>query len=84
MKKLMSRLARRAEEVEELRAVAGVARIVIREVVHVEAEGAVGGHLDQLPDLVHVAGLAVGGHAHHLVFPFIHLEAEERSENAVQ
>ena len=57
---------------------------MVREVVHVQAEGTVGRHLDQLPYLVDEAGLTVGRHAHHLVLPFVHLESEECGEYAVE
>ena len=78
------RLAGRTEELEELLAVPGVARVVVREVVHVEAERAVGRHLDQLPHLVDVSGLAVRRHAHDLVFALVDLEAEKGREDAVE
>ena len=39
---------------------------------------------DQLPHLVDIARLAIGRHAHHLVFALVDLEAEERGERAVQ
>ena len=57
---------------------------VVAEEFEAEAEGAVGLDADDLPHLVHVGGLAVGGEAHDFVFVAVVGEADELRDCRVE
>src|SRR5262249_31012552 len=76
------RMPRRSEELLE-RSTEGARRVVIRQSAHVEMKATVFAQSDQLSHAIYIAWLAVPRHAHHLVFAFVHLEAEIRGECAV-
>ena len=77
-------IARRTEQVHEARAKRADGRMMEGEVAHVQAKGAVGRYLDKFLDTVVVFGLAIGGHAHHLVLSFVDLETEPGGEGGVE
>jgi hypothetical protein len=54
------------------------------EIIHVQRKGAVVVLLHRFPDFIDVARRPVGRHAHHFVFTFVHFEAEESRECAIE
>ena len=49
-------------------------------VVHIQPETTIAADADDLVHIVHARWASIGGHAHHLVFPVVDPEAEERGE----
>ena len=72
-----------AEQIHEFLVVGLIGRMMKAEIIHVERERTIAVLPDQLPDLVNINGLAVGGHAHDLVFAFIYFKAQECGERAI-
>src|SRR5258707_253063 len=71
------------EQVDKTPVEGAVRRVVERKIIHVQREGPVGILPNELPNLVHIAGLAVGRHPHDFVFSLVDFEAQERGERAV-
>src|SRR5690606_41209019 len=55
-----------------------------REGVHIQLKAAVVVQRDELLDFVDVARLAIGRHAHDLIFAVVHAEAEKRRKRRIQ
>ena len=76
--------ARRAEQLDEARRIAGLGGAVEIEKSEVELEGAVPGAPDQPPDVVGPVGHAIGREAHHLIFPLVNHEAEKGRKGRIE
>src|ERR1700675_1570319 len=75
---------RLAEQFDEAMGVGLVRGVMETEIIHVEVKGSVGILLDELPNLVDIARLAVRRHPHDLIFTLIDFKAQERGKRAVQ
>src|SRR5947207_2657464 len=78
------RISRWTKELDETRRIRPFRGGVKFEVIQIERKRAIGCPAYQLADLLDQRWLAVCREAHHLVFIFVHLEAEIRGECRIQ
>ena len=78
------RVARRSEQIDELRGIRSTRRRLELEVLRRQRERAVRGRPDQLPDVVRHDGPPVGGEPHHLVLVLVDRKSEVRGERGIQ
>ena len=54
------------------------------EVIHIQAEAGIIGHVEYFIHIVHTSGFAVRRHPHYLVLAIVHPETQKGGEGGVQ